>query len=74
MVYKPFNRVGQLVCGKGLSPAAGRSNHEVIKIADRIGQLSAGGGAVEALLVIILVGFIVLVITDMTGVTDVFPK
>ena len=49
------------------------TDDEVIRIADQIGHLPAGGGAVEVLLVIILVGFIVLVITDLTGVTDVFP-
>ena len=49
------------------------SDDEVIRITDQIDRLPAGGGAVEVLLVIILVGFIVLVITDLTGVTDVFP-
>ena len=49
------------------------SDDEVIRIADQIDQLPAGSGAVEVLLVIILAGFIVLVITDLTGVTDVFP-
>ena len=49
------------------------SDDEVIRIAGRIDQLPAGGGAIEVLLVIILVGFIVLVITDITGLTDVFP-
>ena len=49
------------------------SDDEVIRIADQIDQLPAGGGAVEFLIVVILVGFIVLVILDLTGVTDVFP-
>ena len=49
------------------------SDNEVIRIADQIDQLPAGSGAVEVLLVLILAGFIVLVITDLTGVTDVFP-
>ncbi len=49
------------------------SDDEVIRLADQIDQLPAGGGAIEVLLVIILVGFIVLVITDITGLTDVFP-
>ena len=64
---------------QGIDPIEARaridslSDDEVIRIADQIDQLPAGGGAIEVLLVIILVGFIVLVITDMTGVTDVFP-
>jgi hypothetical protein len=48
------------------------SDNEVIRIADQIDQLPAGGGLAEFLLIIILVGFIVLVILDLTGVTDVF--
>ncbi len=49
------------------------SDDEVIRIADQIDQLPAGGGLIELLLVIILLGFITLVILDLTGVTDVFP-
>ena len=49
------------------------SDNEVIRIADQIDQLPAGGGLVEFLLIIILAGFIVLVVLDLTGVTDVFP-
>ena len=49
------------------------SDNEVIRIADQIDQLPAGGGLAEFLLIIILAGFIVLVILDLTGVTDVFP-
>ena len=49
------------------------SDDEVIRIADQIDQLPAGGGAVGVLLVITLALFVVLVILDLTGVTDVFP-
>jgi len=49
------------------------SDKEVIAIADQIDRLPAGAGAVEFLVVVILVGFIVLVVLDLTGVTDVFP-
>ena len=48
------------------------SDDEIIRIADQIDQLPAGGGLAEFLLIIILVGFIVLVILDLTGVLDVF--
>ena len=64
---------------QGIDPIEARaridslSDDEVIRIADQIDQLPAGGGAVEFLLITILVGFIVLVILDLTGVTDVFP-
>lgn len=49
------------------------SDGEVIRLADQIGQLPQGAGALEFILVIILVMFLVLVIFDLTGVTDVFP-
>lgn len=49
------------------------SDEEVVRIADQIDRLPAGAGAVEFLVVVILVGFIVLVVLDLTGVTDVFP-
>ncbi len=49
------------------------SDDEVIRLADRIDQLPEGAGAVEFLLIIILVLFLVLIIFDLTGVTDVFP-
>jgi hypothetical protein len=49
------------------------SDDEVIRIADQIDQLPAGGGAIGVLLLVILALFIVLAILDLTGVTDVFP-
>ncbi len=49
------------------------SDEEVIRLADQIDQLPEGAGAVTFLLIIILVMFLVLVIFDLTGVTDVFP-
>jgi len=67
------------IIARGIDPIEARaridslSDDEVIRIADQIDQLPAGGGAVEFLLITILVGFIVLVILDLTGVTDVFP-
>ena len=73
------NDIQNAIIAQGIDPieAMARidslSDDEVVKIADQIDRIPAGGGAVEALLVIILAGFIVLVITDLTGVTDVFP-
>ena len=65
--------------GHGIDPleAAKRidslSDAEVIRLAERIDQLPEGSGAIEFLIVVILVAFLVLVILDLTGVTDVFP-
>ena len=64
---------------QGIDPIEARtrieslSDDEVVRIADQIDQLPAGGGAIEFLIIVILFGFIVLVILDLTGVTDVFP-
>ena len=50
------------------------SDDEVIRIADQIDQLPSGGASfIGVLIVITLVLFLVLVILDLTGVTDVFP-
>jgi len=67
------------IIARGIDPIEAKaridslSDAELVRIADQIDQLPAGGGAVEFLLITILVGFIVLVILDLTGVTDVFP-
>ncbi|UCG06024.1 MAG: PA2779 family protein [Desulfobacterales bacterium] len=50
------------------------SDGEVIRIADQIDQLPAGGDSFLAVVLgIAILIFIILVITDLTGVTDVFP-
>ena len=50
------------------------SDDEAIRIADQVDQLPAGGASFLAVpLVVTLVLFLVLVILDLTGVTDVFP-
>jgi hypothetical protein len=72
--------VQTLLNAQGIDPAEAKArvnsltDDEVIKIADRIEQLPAGGnGFLGFLLVLALIVFLVLVITDLTGVTDVFP-
>jgi hypothetical protein len=50
------------------------SDAEVIVLADQIEQLPAGGDSFLAVvLAIAILVFLVLVITDITGHTDVFP-
>ncbi len=49
------------------------SDSEVIEVAGKIEQLPAGGGALEALVGAALIVFLVLLITDILGYTDVFP-
>ncbi|UCE52298.1 MAG: PA2779 family protein [Desulfobacterales bacterium] len=48
------------------------SDAEIQQISDRIDQLPAGGGVLEAVAIIAIVLFLVLLILDMIGVTDVF--
>ncbi len=49
------------------------SDAEVVSLADQIEQLPAGGNAVGAIVGALLIVFLVLLITDILGFTDVFP-
>jgi len=49
------------------------SDAEALAIADKLDQLPAGGGALEMLLIVGLIVFLVLLFTDIKGYTDVFP-
>jgi hypothetical protein len=46
---------------------------EAIGIADKMDQLQAGSGAIETILIVALIVFLVLLITDISGYTDIFP-
>jgi len=48
------------------------SDAEIQHIADRIEQLPAGSGVLEVIVIVAVVFFLVLLILDMIGVTDVF--
>lgn len=45
---------------------------EIQLLADKIDQMPAGAGALEFILIVSVVTFIVLLVTDIMGVTDVF--
>jgi len=49
------------------------SDSEVIEVADKIEQLPAGGGVFGAIIGAALIVFLVLLLTDILGFTDVFP-
>ena len=49
------------------------TDEEVIRLADQISHLPAGGDALGAILGIVLIVFLVLLITDILGYTDIFP-
>ena len=55
------------------SRVASLSNGEIQQIAGRLDELPAGEGGVGAVVGAILVIFLVLLITDLMGLTDVFP-
>jgi hypothetical protein len=49
------------------------SDAEAVDVANRIDQLPAGGSTVGIIVGAILLVFLVLLITDLLGLTDVFP-
>ena len=63
----------------GVDPAEARSrvkalsDAEARQVATQIDQLPAGQGSAGTIAVVILVGFLVLLFTDLIGATDVFP-
>jgi hypothetical protein len=64
---------------RGLDPQEAQSridslsDAEAINAADRFDQLPAGSGFLEALLIVAFLVFLILLITDIAGYTDVFP-
>ena len=58
---------------EALARIAALSDEEVRRIADRIDAMPAGQDVVGTLIGVALLVFIILLITDLTGVTDVFP-
>ena len=53
--------------------AATMSDREIQQIAGRLDEIPAGQGAAGVILLVIVVGFLVLLMTDILGLTDVFP-
>jgi hypothetical protein len=49
------------------------SDIEAITVANQIEQLPAGSGAIGAVIVASVIVFLVLLITDILGYTDIFP-
>jgi hypothetical protein len=71
--------VQQQMVAMGVNPDMAKSrvasltDQEIMQLSDRIDQLPAGSGTFETILIIGLVFFLVLVVLDIVGVTDVFP-
>ncbi len=73
------NDIKKSLISQGIDPMEAKarvdslSDSEVIEVADKIEQLPAGGGAFGAVIVASVIVFLVLLITDILGYTDVFP-
>jgi hypothetical protein len=71
--------VQEMLVAQGIDPAEARArvgsltDAEALAAAERIDQLPAGGSAVGIIVGALLIVFIVLLITDILGFTDVFP-
>ena len=49
------------------------SDDEIAKFVDDMDQLPAGGGFFEAFIIVVFLVFLILLVTDISGHTDVFP-
>jgi len=73
------NDIKKSLISQGIDPDEAKaridslSDSEVIKVADKIEQIPAGGGAFGAIIGAALIVFLVLLLTDILGYTDVFP-
>ena len=73
------NDIKKSLISQGIDPDEAKaridslSDSEVIEVADKIEQLPSGGGAFGAVIAASVIVFLVLLITDILGYTDVFP-
>jgi hypothetical protein len=71
--------VRQQLASLGVNPkevdarVAALSDQEIARIAGKIDQMPAGQGAVAVVIIAALIIFLALLITDILGLTDVFP-
>jgi hypothetical protein len=73
------NDIKKSLISRGIDPDEAKarvdslSDSEVIEVADKIERLPAGGGVFGAVIAASVIVFLVLLITDILGYTDVFP-
>ena len=73
------DQVRDKLISMGVAPAevearlAALSPAELKQLADRIDQMPAGQSAIGAILGVILIIFLILLVTDLLGLTNVFP-
>ena len=79
LVFLERQDVQATMVARGVDPLEAKarvgslSDAEIRQIADKIDQLPAGGSTVGIVVGAILLVFFVLLITDLLGLTDVFP-
>ena len=49
------------------------TDEEATRLADQLQALPAGGGFFTTLLIVLFIVFLILLVTDITGYTDIFP-
>jgi hypothetical protein len=59
--------------GEAENRMASLTDEEAIRVADQLQELPAGGSFFTTLLIIAFLIFVILLITDITGYTDIFP-
>ena len=73
------NDIKNALISQGIDPDEAKarvdslSDSEVIEVADKIERIPAGGGVLGAVIAASVIVFLVLLITDILGYTDVFP-
>lgn len=59
--------------GEAENRMASLTDEEAIRVADQLQELPAGGSFFTTLLILAFLIFVILLITDITGYTDIFP-
>ena len=71
--------VKSTLVSQGIDPQEARSridsltDEEARFVADQLDQMPAGGGFFTTLLIVVFLVFVILLVTDITGYTDIFP-
>jgi hypothetical protein len=71
--------VKSALVSQGIDPQEARNRidslteEEARIVADQLDQMPAGGGFFSTLLIVVFLVFVILLVTDITGYTDIFP-
>ena len=73
------NDVKTALVAEGIDPLEAQNrvdsltDEEARWVADQLDQMPAGGGFFTTLLIVVFLIFVILLVTDITGYTDIFP-